>query len=828
MIVVRHSFLFGIALAITGCLSIRVAAGDDSPVKLAGLSGEVSVYEDEFGVPHIYADTWTDAARALGWIHARDRLWQMELFRRQASGTLAEVLGPDRLPSDILMRQLGIRRGCQTMWDGGELPAEFRAELEAYAAGVNARLQALSDDELGPYFAALGYRPQPWHPVDSLVFSKYMGWDQSGTNDDLWFGMMFEKLGGEVFDALWPLDRPFERPTVTLQATRASVAESAAVERVAPNGAQMATWQLHRDSIASATERTERANAFAAARGTLSKASAAGATQWHGLHFGSNNWAVDGTKTRSGKPMLCNDPHLGFSLPSIWYSCHLSVAGENAAGGTFAGGPVVVIGHTDHVAWGVTNMQSDAVDYFVEEVDKADPARYRYRGEWHAMQRVTEKIAVRGQADHQLVIESTVHGPVISRDGRTITLCWTGLEPSADSASFWSLRRAKNLGEALAALDKLQSPPLNVVLADASGHIAIHPCGALPLRLAGAGRVPLDGASGRDDWTAMIPRDELPLAFDPPEHFVASANNRPAPLGYPHYLGFMWDPSYRKRRIDDLLAAADDLTVESMQAIQLDAYDKAAASFLPTLLATLANEPIEDRSESKAKLELREWDYVADTDSLAPVIWLRWLDEYRAAVWSDEWKYLGIDQPGGSWGFNGMNRREPMLEVLEYLTREFPQSVWFDDRATPERESRDDIARRSFAAAIAKLRAQFGDDIGKWRWGDINKLHIGSLGGQPELARDGGPVVGTAHTLNPGSNGGTVGSGASYRLIVDFGQPTRSVGIFPGGQSESPASAHYADQISRWARGEYVPLVAVADAARLPEPTRNRRLVFQP
>ncbi|MGD9648758.1 MAG: penicillin acylase family protein, partial [Pirellulales bacterium] len=785
---------------------------------------EVAVYEDDFGIPHIYAANWSDAARVLGWVHARDRLWQMDLYRRQASGTLAEELGPDRVASDVLMRQLGIRRGCQAMWDGNRLPADFRAELEAYAAGVNARLATLADDDLGPYFAALGYRPAPWSPVDSLVFSKYMGWDQSGTNDDLWFGMLLEKLGGQAFEELWPLDRPYERPSVTVQAPREAAREKVALY-TAPRRIRGAREQL---AIAGDATHAGLADAYAVAWRKLSAATFPGSSPWRGLHFGSNNWAVDGTKTRSGKPMLCNDPHLGFSLPSIWYSCHLSVAGENIAGGTFAGGPVVVIGHNDRVAWGVTNMQSDAVDYFVEEIDPADPTRYRHRGQWRSLERTTEKIAVRGQDERELTIESTEHGPVISREGRTITLCWTGLQPSADTAAFWSLGRAKNLDDALAALGHLQSPPLNMVLADVDGRIAMHPCGALPVRLAGAGRVPLDGASGDDDWTDMIPRDELPLAINPPEHFVASANNRPAPLGYPHYVGFMWDPSYRKRRIDELLTAATDLTVESMQAIQLDAHDKAAECFLPSLLAALSESTGDDPLLAQAAEELRNWNYVADRDSLAPVIWLRWLDEYRAAVWNDEWKHLGIEQPGGSWGYNGMNRREPMLEVLEYLTREFPQSAWFDDRGTPERESRDDIARRSFASAVARLRAQFGEDIAAWRWRNINKLRIGSMSGQAELARDGGAVVGTSHTLNPGSNGGSVGSGASYRLIVDFGQPERSVGIYPGGQSESPASEHYADQIAGWAEGKYVPLQAVADPSRLPEPIRARRTVFRP
>ena len=224
--------------------------------------------------------------------------------------------------------------------------------------------------------------------------------------------------------------------------------------------------------------------------------------------------------------------------------------------------------------------------------------------------------------------------------------------------------------------------------------------------------------------------------------------------------------------------------------------------------------------------ELSKWDFIADADAIGPAIWLRWFALYREQVWNDEWTSRGIGQPEGSWGFSGSNRREPMLEVLEYITREDPQSAWFDDRTTPQRETRDDIMRTSFAAAVAALRAQYGDDVGKWNWGAINILQIGSLSRQPDLARTGLPTVGTSYTVNPGSGGGTVGGGASWRMIVDLADPSRSIGVYPGGQSEHPASPFYADLMEPWAKGEYLPLHALGAADKLPESAKARKLTF--
>jgi penicillin amidase len=277
-----------------------------------------------------------------------------------------------------------------------------------------------------------------------------------------------------------------------------------------------------------------------------------------------------------------------------------------------------------------------------------------------------------------------------------------------------------------------------------------------------------------------------------------------------------------------MLSKTDDLTVETMMAIQNDAHDKAAEVFVPVLLSVLRRIDAWEPFSKRVIQKLEEWDFVADLDAIGPVIWLRWLQHYRAAVWDDEWEPRGIKKRGGSWGFTGNNRREPMLEVLEYITREHPNSIWFDDRRTPERESRDEIALRSFHTAVASLKKEFSNGIDRWTWKRINVLRIPSLSRQEAMARTGGPVSGTCFTVNPGGNIGHVGGGASWRMIVDFGRTGGSVGVYPGGQSEDPTSEHYDDQIELWARGRYVPLRALADASELPDTAKVKTITFVP
>lgn len=766
-----------------------IAITANAQTKLEGLTANVEVKFDEYGIPHIIAAKWTDAVRTLGYIHASDRMMQMEVTRRRASGTLAEVMGKDALADDILVRQLGLRRTCEAFWNSGNYPDALKEDLEAYCAGVNAKIKELGAEN---DFA-------PWTPVDCIVFGKYMAWDQSGSNDDLWFGVMLEKLGAEAFEQLWPLDRPYEVPAVRVQADATKMPK-----------ANLAAIPGASDSYLAALKESHE--------------------QWPGREgaFGSNNWAVAGTKTRSGKPMLCSDPHLGFSLPSIWYAAHMSAEGRNIAGVTFAGSPTIVIGHNDHLGWGITNLQTDAVDYFVETVDENDPLKYKHRGEWKTMERITEEVPVMGEAPLKLDIDYTVHGPVISREGRVISMQWTDLGVSTDALAIFGMNRATNFQEWLAAARQLVAPCINLMYADVEGNIALFCAGSLPIRQHGQGRVPMDGASGDNDWVGIIPKEKMPLAINPDEGFIMSANGRPASISYPFYLGYQWDPSSRTRRIVDMLSAASDLTYESMGKIQNDAHDKFAETFLPVFLEVMAQSDVSDPFAAKLLASVSQWDYVADPDSFGTIVWLRWMDEYRKATWDDEWTARGIEKQGGSWGFSGDNRREPMLEVLEFMTRENPDSVWFDDHATPERENRDDIIQKAFAAAVDRMKKEIGEDLSKYAWRNFNILRVGSLMGDDNLAREGGPVPGDSFSVNPGEDGGKVGGGASWRMIVDFSDTTTSMGTYPGGQSESADSSHYADLMKLWASGTYAPLRMVKDAAALPAEAVKQAVTFTP
>ncbi|MDP7047986.1 MAG: penicillin acylase family protein [Verrucomicrobiota bacterium] len=759
------------------------------------------MHRDAYGIPHVFAANRLDGARVIGWLHGSDRLWQMDLLRRQASGTMSEVFGRDRLKHDILMRRLGLRRTSAKWWESGRVPKQFRAELQAYADGVNARMVRFRKNGWPNIFNELGYQPEPWSPVDSIVFTKYMGWDQSGTDADLWFGIVVDKLGVRAAEELWPLDRPYEIPTVRQQYDR----------KTSPS-----TGSMHPLS--------EHGSAFAAAMKSFD------GVEWlgRGAAFGSNNWAVDGTKTRSGKPILCSDPHLGFDLPSLWYAWHLSVDGWNIAGAGFPTAPYIVIGHNDHLGWGITNMQADVMDYFIEKPHPDNPRLYHHRGEWKEFRRVEETIPIKGEAAHLESIEYTVHGPIISSNEGLVAAQWTGLGETRDGLAIWMMNRASNLTEALAGFDQIVIPTLSMAYADVDGNIAIHACGAIPLRMRGQGRIPMDGASGEFDWRGFIPRHSLPLAVNPPESYVGSANGRPASIGYPHHLGWMWDSSYRTRRMHELLARCDDMTVEKMIPLQNDAHDKAAERFLPTLLGAVKKNKPQDPFKRELLAAVASWDYRAKGDSAGPLIWLRWFHHYRAGVWNDEWPARGLPERGGSWGYTSNNRRQPMLEVLEYITREHPNSEWFDDQATAGRETRDDIIVHAFHKAAAELQQRAGNRLDALAWEKVNKLHIGSISGNADWDRGSHSVPGDSFTLNPGSSGGRVGGGASWRMVVDFANPSRSIGVYPGGQSGNPDNPHYADLIPLWAQGKYAPLNMVGREEALKKRGEFRSTRFTP
>jgi len=853
----QASFAALCVLALTGVARVPLRAQDypgvgqatRATLALPGLKAPVGVYRDTLGIPHIYAGSTEDAYFALGYLHATDRLFEMEVFRRRASGTLAEVFGKGSLDDDIFIRQIGIRRSVEAVWKSHRLDGRIRSELEAYCAGVNARLGELRDSsgsKLPAIFQLLGFTPAPWTPVDALAFPKYMGWDQSGTDTDVWMGMLVEKLGLETVDELFPLDRPYEIPTIPgwgavnkalghddtlalLSITSAlartpspgppRLKKTPAAVHPLPQGGE--GWENHGALSPSETSPApcgageapalQFPRDFDQAAVDLHRRFVSGRM---GSEFalGSNNWVIDGTKSATGKPILASDPHLGFSLPSIWYTAHLVAPGLNITGVTFAGFPYTVIGHNDRIAWGLTDMQADAVDYFIEKTDAQHPHQYFYKGAWRPLARIHEDVPVRGEKAATLEIESTIHGPLVTTHGVKLALAWTGLGPTFEVVAFQRLNTARGLADYQAALKDLAVPALNVIYADVDGNIAIAPHGALPIRKRGLGRWPVDGSSGDYDWAGNIPDDQLPFALNPTQHFLASANGRPAPVGYPYYLGWMWDPSYRTRRIHELLSTHDHITVEDMESFQMDAHDLAAEAFVPVLLAAYDRHPFGDDQVRRAIDELRRWNFEATPESVAERIWAVWFERFRKEVWQHHFDAAGVERWEGGWGFAGTNERQPELEVLEFLTRDNPESKWFGEKArTPTSgvratSTRDDIMARSFVAAIEQIVKERGADMSRWQWGATNVLRLHSMTQNPAFDRGGIPVRGDEFTLGPGANGGAVTGGASWRMVVDFSDLGHSFGMYPGGQSEDPTSPHYDDQMKPWAEGRYLPL----------------------
>ena len=894
----RLVFVAGLCVLASACIAAARPRAQDFPavgqasrttLALAGLKAPVGIYRDTLGIPHIYANSAEDAYFVLGYLHATDRLFEMEMFRRHASGTLAEVFGKASLDDDIFVRQIGIRRSAEAAWKNHRLDGRIRSEIEAYCAGVNARLGELQEPngpKLPAVFQQLGFAPAPWTPVDALAFPKYMGWDQSGTDTDVWMGMLVEKLGLEAVNELFPLDRPYEISTIPAWG---AVNPDLSIKSAARDGGSAAppcgkplaframlqpstvSAQPGRPSLPGCAGETLR-EASPSERHILSARQAA-KPQVIGLdtstrvgetpapqfpagfdqaaldlhrHFvsgrfgsqfalGSNNWVIDGAKSATGKPILANDPHLGFSLPSIWYTAHLVAPGLDITGVTFAGFPYTVIGHNEHIAWGLTNMQADAVDYFIEKTDAEHPRQYFYKGAWRPLTRIHEEVPVRGEKPVALEIESTIHGPLVTTHGAKLALAWTGLGPTFEVIAFQRLNTGRGLADYQAALKDLTVPALNVIYADADGNIAIAPHGALPIRKRGLGRWPVDGSSGDYDWAGTIPDDQLPFALNPAQHYLASANGRPAPVGYPYYLGWMWDPSYRTRRIHELLRTHDHITVEDMEAFQTDAHDAAAEAFVPVLLATYDRQPFGGDQVRRAIDELRCWNFEATPESVAERIWVVWFERFRQDVWQHHFDAAGVERWDGGWGFAGSNERQPEIEVLEFLTRSNPESIWFGERprtpkppygpkpsglrppkgsgpqagggpVVPSTRTCDEVMAHSFVAAIDQLVKDQGADMSRWRWGATNVLRLHSMTQNPALDRGGIPVRGDEFTLGPGANGGEVTGGASWRMVVDFSDLGHSFGMYPGGQSEDPTSPHYDDQMKPWAEGHYLPL----------------------
>lgn len=759
---------------------------------MQGLHEPVDVITDRYGVPHIYAQNEDDLYFAQGFVHAQERLWQMEFNRRLGSGQLAEIFGEVALEIDRFTRRLGLHRASLSAVE--HIPEYSRHILEAYAQGVNAGIDH-NRNKLPIEFTLLRFKPTPWRITDSIQWSKMMGWNLAGN---------------------WETEVIRARIVARLGAERAAKLEAGydpSHPLIIPPGVE---YRGINSGLLEQYQQLKQLSGF----GTLGA---------------SNNWVIDGTMTITGSPILCNDPHLGQAAPSIWYECHLVAGDIDVIGAGFPGAPGIVIGHNQHIAWGLTNAISDVEDLYIEKFNPQNPNQYEYMGKWEEAQVAREEIKIKGaKAPVIEEVRITRHGPILtsiqssssidlsSQNGAKadsgelqLALRWTGLEKHAIISAPQKMARATTAEEFRAALRDWDQPPQNIVFADTHGNIGYVMAGAVPIRAKGQALLPSPGWTGEYEWTGYISFEELPQTFNPERHFIVTANNRVVDDNYPYYITHEWLNGYRAQRIRDLLTSKGKLALSDMATIQADQYSLPAVEIVPHMLKIQVNTPLE-----KDVLDvLRTWNYILAPDSAAAAIYTTFLYKLERIVFS---ALLGDD---GTLIRSYLGAGSTMLAPLNaYASRSKPLLIrllnehddnWFADSVVPTSpKSWDEALSSAFDATVEDLRNKLGNNVSRWKYGAIHKMTFAHPLGRVKALEsifNRGPyaVGGDIDTVNTGATlpnqPETVVTVPSYRQIVNLADLKASLSGHAPGQSGHPASKHYADFIKPWLNVEHHP-----------------------
>ena len=750
-------------------LARRFAPRTGGTVRLGCLAAPVEVVRDRYGFAHIYAAGLTDLLRAQGFVHAQDRLFQMEMLRRLGSGRLAELAGPRMLDLDRFVRRLRLHWAAER--EAEACAAEHAALVEAYCEGVNEYVLA---GRVPAEFRLARFRPDPWRPGDVHLVEKVLSlalcvnWDA-----ELVRLRMAARLGEERARKLDP------------------------------------SFTDHPPEIVPAALLTEAALGGSRLRGLLG-------------HGASNNWVVAGARTESGKPLLANDQHLHLGMPVIWHVQHLSWDEGQVAGFTIPGACLVVLGRNDHVACGATAAFVDTQDLFVERLHPDDPRRYEVNGEWVEAELVREEIRVRGKAPVGEEVLVTRHGPIVAGleagSHEALALAWSAHEPGATIACLLGMARARDLAEAERALERYAGPPLNFVLADVHGSIGYKTAGGpVPRRARGDGSVPAPGWDSSHEWVGWVPPDELPGLRDPERGFIVTANNRIVGDGYPHTLGREHMNGYRARRIESLLEELDRVTVEDCRRIQLDLVSLPGRELAEIAGGFDSHDPLERRA-----LELLStWDGDYGPESAAGAVYgvlMRRLQaEAYAELGDDLLPFLGAGQSEATAGFGLFERSRP---VVLALLRERDDSFFEDGRTW------DGVFRKALAESVREL----GADPGTWRWGRLHQVlfdhpfaELPVLG--KVFSRGPYPAGGDTDTVwqmawpveRPY---GPACIGPSFRAVFDLSGLDSNHVVLATGQSGHLGSPHYDDLVEPWRRGELVPLALTR--ARVDELAESR------
>jgi penicillin amidase len=744
----------------------------NADIKLPGVKGKVDVYMDERLVPHIYADNDADAYYVQGYIHAKFRLWQMEFQTHVAAGRLSEIVGEERLGIDQFFRRLGMVYGAERIMANAENDPEMKAGMQSYADGVNAYISSLSPEQLPFEYKLLDYKPEAWSPFKTYLFLMYMSYDLTGrgavsdlqmTNAKNYFGYVdFDKLFPNTVDSLDPI---IPRGTVYAKPS------------IVPKAPAVADTGYFSNTI------------------TASNVDAAVITD---KDNGSNNWAVAGSKTSSGRPILCNDPHLGLNLPSLWYEVQISTPTHNTYGASFPGSPAVIIGFNDSIAWGVTNAGRDVIDYYEIKFKDTTMSEYWFNNAWVKAEHRKETIRIKGKPDKVEDIAMTVFGPVmydrsyknISTDGRYLAVKWSAHDQGHGLKTFYQLNRAHNYDDYIAATALWAYPGQNFVFASKTGDIAIKQQGDFVARWKRQGDFIMPGTDSAYMWQGYIPNTENPMIKNPARGFVSSANQMSTDDTYPYYLGAANNfPVYRGVIINRILSGMNNITPADMQRMQTENFNVFAEMARPILLKYIDDAGL-SKEEKKYVDMMRNWNLRCDTNEKGATVFKCIWDSVETAIWGDEYSQnkLPMTWPEPSTLLESLLKDSSYAFADNVLTKEKTESIQEDVMA---------------AVKKAVVNLHYLENRNSLAWGKFKDTKVNHLLRLPALSRLHLPIGGGSHIINATKET----HGPSWRMIVHLTDEVEAYGIYPGGQSGNPGSKYYDMFVDNWALGKYYRIV---------------------
>jgi len=761
-------------------------------IALPGLDAEVEVIIDHMGISHIYAESMTDAMMALGYMHARDRLFQITMQKHVAAGRISEIVGSYASSSDKLYRAIGLERAAQRTLDWFIENAATNPDVQetldcvyALAEGINAFIRSMTPANTPIEFKILGFTPEEWTPLDTFAAEKILTWGLSGGISDLWRQWMWDTIDNStLYYDMFPDVLPNMIPIVQEQ-VNLSIAEYP----LAPGGFPATEDPSTLPSVALAEEAEIPMETLEA---ILKAVNDAPNLFGEADIIGSNNWAVNGSKSSTGWPIVASDPHLSHQAPSVWYEAHMVVPGElDITGTTFPGLQAVLIGHNEHIAYGFTNVGADVLDIFVEQLNPSNPDQYMYNGQYRDFELIDETIHTKEGVDIPFTVKRSVHGPLIDSvvttyglDSETqpnLAMNWTGNGVTHTILASNLLMQAGNMEEYIDAMFWWDSPPQNCVYGDDDGNIGIFVVGRFPIRLGYTGEWPITALDDSVGMVSNIPYALNPREINPSRGFVQSANQRTIlPSNYGFDLVGPFADGYRGRRIYNLLDADPSVTVDDMKKYQADSVEVRAEEIVPYVVDAWDSLGDGNATVGAAVDLLRNWDYDMDPDLEVPTIWIYLLSAISYETLDELWT-IDTALP--------LSR----IPVLEQLIKD-NDAYYFDDHTTGGTvETRDEILVRALYAGLDTLADAWADEP-DWKYGNRHIIYIDHMAGLTYIG--GGPNRG-GNTLNVAS-GWQSGNGPSTRLIADLSNIQMSYMAYPGGQSGNMFSPHWDDNFDLW------------------------------